>query len=49
MSGALARVERLLRPPAGRAAGLGALALIPPVLLAFLLLAVAACGVTPHR
>ena len=46
---ALARVERLLRPPGGRAAGLGALALIPPVLLAFLLLAVAACGVTPQR
>jgi Zn-dependent protease with chaperone function len=48
---AIARVQRLLAPPApGRAAWLAAvLALIPPALIALLLLGVAACGVTPHR
>jgi Zn-dependent protease with chaperone function len=48
---AIARVQRLLAPPAsGRAAWLAAvLALIPPALVACLLLLVAACDVAPRR
>jgi hypothetical protein len=49
---ALARVQRLLTPPAsgrpGRLAA-AAVALIPPAIIACLLLLVAACDVTPHR